>query len=197
MASERIFIPGPEGVLEAELSDRTAGGGLAILCHPHPQYGGSMDDDVLGGRRRRARARGHRPAPVQLPRRGRQRRQLHGGEGELLDLTAVLGWAAEELAPADLLLGGYSFGAAVTARLPEQVGASRLLLIAPPTAATSLSRPAIAAPVHVIYGDRDGYVDAAAFEEWAQTTVHPVAGADHFFGGCGAALGDALRAALA
>lgn len=191
-------ISGPAGALEARVE---AGGSdrWAILCHPHPLYGGSMHDAVLDT-----------VATVLAEQDiGRVRFNFRGvgasdgdhdeGRGEADDLVAVRDWLAAEHAPEELWLGGYSFGSNVVwrarARIPE---ARRIVLIAPPVAAMDFAAPddALAAQVTIVAGTEDAFVDLAVLRQWSagRCEIRTVDGADHFFAGRWDALAEVLRA---
>lgn len=191
-------ISGPAGALEARVE---AGGSdrWAILCHPHPLYGGSMHDAVLDT-----------VATVLAEQDiGRVRFNFRGvgasdgdydeGRGEADDLVAVRDWLAAEHAPEELWLGGYSFGSNVVwrahARIPE---ARRIVLIAPPVGAMDFAAPddALAARVTIVAGTEDAFVDLAVLRQWSagRCEIRTVDGADHFFAGRWDALAEVLRA---
>lgn len=191
-------ISGPAGALEARVE---AGGGdrWAILCHPHPLYGGSMHDAVLDTV----------AAVLAEQDIGRVRFNFRGvgasdghydeGRGEAEDLVAVRDWLAAEHAPEELWLGGYSFGSSVVwrarARIPE---ARRTMLIAPPVGAMDFAAPddALAAQVTIVAGTEDAFVDLAVLRQWSagRCEIRTVDGADHFFAGRWDALAEVLRA---
>ncbi len=195
---EATTIPGPAGALEARVE---AGGSdrWAILCHPHPLYGGSMHDAVLDT-----------VATVLAEQDvGRVRFNFRGvgasggrydeGRGEADDLVAVRDWLAAEHPPEELWLGGYSFGSNVVwrarARIPE---ARRIVLIAPPVGAMDFAAPddALAAQVTIVAGTEDAFVDLAVLRRWSagRCEIRTVDGADHFFAGRWDALAEVLRA---
>jgi len=170
---------------------------IAILCHPHPLYGGSMHDGVLDAAASVLRNQGVSVLRFNFRGVGLSDGQHAGGEGEADDLAAVAAWGLETCQPESIILVGYSFGAAVAWRaahlLPKL---ARLVLIAPPAGMMSFTAPAPACPVHVVYGDGDEYINAAALAAWTGVTRHQVDGANHFFMGEWQGLSAALAAAL-
>lgn len=195
---QAITISGPAGALEARVeagrSDR-----WAILCHPHPLYGGSMHDAVLDT-----------VATVLAEQDiGRVRFNFRGvgasdghydeGRGEADDLVAVRDWLTAEHAPGELWLGGYSFGSSVVWRAASMVPEARqIVLIAPPVGAMDFAAPddALTAQVTVVAGTEDPFVDLATVRHWAagRCEIRTVDGADHFFAGRWDALAEVLRA---
>lgn len=119
------------------------------------------------------------------------------GEGEADDLAAIAAWALESCQSESIILAGYSFGATVAWRAAHTLPKlSRLVLIAPPVGMMPFTAPAPACPVHVVYGDRDEYIDTAALAAWTGVTRHRVDGANHFFTGEWQGLSTAIAAAM-
>ena len=194
---ENLLIPGPAGPLEAALEQPIdQGAALAILCHPHPLYGGSMNDAVLG-------LVGEALADVGVNRLrfnfrgvGASQGRFDEGHGEADDLLAVIDWAEAQGAGA-IWLAGYSFGAHVVCQaLPRAPQPARLLLMAPPTAAMPTSFQAPPCPLDVFAGDRDQFVDHDALNDWPGARTHLISGADHFFSGAAESLLAAIRRAV-
>lgn len=190
-----VTIPGPAGPLQA-IAAPSPNGRWAVLCHPHPLYGGSMDDAVLHTVDGVLAARGFGRLRFNFRGVGSSAGQFDDGIGETEDLLATCAWLAAEQEPAALSLAGYSFGAVVAWRAHTQLaGVERLILVAPPTAMLRLEdTPHPATPVTVIAGDDDPYCTLEAFQRTGGGfDVHAIAGADHFFAG----KWDELAAALA
>ena len=178
------MIPGPAGLLEVLVSpgERDA---WAIFCHPHPLYGGSMDDAVLEVARSRFAATGGGTVLFNFRGVGSSEGRHDGGDGEVDDVVAVAQWLDQTHSVGTLTLVGYSFGSSVAWRaLATLEAADSALLIAPPIG--SMAYPAIAkANAAVIAGSNDPFVDADALKRWLATqpgaTHIAIAGADHFF----------------
>jgi len=202
-----LTIPGPAGKLEARL---TSGGAnpeetpnrLAVLCHPHPLYGGSMDDMVLGVLAESLESAGIASLRFNFRGVGASDGAHDGNGGEVADLEAAIAWAIDTYPNARLALGGYSFGASTVCRLLAQgdlPALERVLLIAPPVGNLPAPAPDGSVPTDVFAGDADPFVDQSALATWAHARLHLITGADHFFGGrwqdlageIGAALGQA------
>jgi alpha/beta superfamily hydrolase len=104
------------------------------------------------------------------------------GRGELEDLAAVLQAAQRMHGAAPVLLAGFSFGAAMQARLASRVAPERMALVGP--AVQGLAMPQVPPGTLVIHGERDETVPLAAVLDWARPQELPVVvvpGADHFF----------------
>jgi uncharacterized protein len=202
---EALVLAGPAGPLEALLQECDSGSPAfaALVCHPHPLHGGTLDNKVvhrvastlhdLGGTTLRYNFRGV----------GRSAGRFDHGLGELEDARAALGWLRERRPRTALRVAGFSFGAWVAARLaasePDVVG---LVLIGPPVAAADFTALRTATvPKLVIQGTSDEICPLAAlmpeFETWAgPRRLETVEGAGHFFDRRLADLAKALRAGL-
>lgn len=138
-----LFLNGPVGRLEAKLWEPTDGAApraAAVMCHPHPPSGGTMDNKVVF----RA-ARGLQMAGLAVLRfdfRGVRRSEgVHDGHGgEADDLGAALDFMAERYPALELWAGGFSFGARTAAqRALVDARIARLVLVALPVLAFDVS----------------------------------------------------------
>ena len=155
-----LFVPGPAGRIEAHLAEGDAARASIVLCHPHPQYGGSMHDGVLATIAQIAEQRSIVPLRFNFRGVGDSAGSYDRGVGEVDDLLAVLDWLHREHHPGKLLLGGYSFGSHVVWQALDRAGAlEHVLLVAPPVGAMNYPiRDGLEMPVDVIYGDADAFV---------------------------------------
>ena len=198
MLHERLILAGPSGAIEAELTG-VEPGPVAVLCHPHPLYGGSMHDAVLDSMARVLAAHGIGALRFNFRGVGASDGSHDGGEGEVDDLRAVLSWLTAQHPDRPRLLGGYSFGAAVVCRLladPETAGIDRALLVAPPVGRLAVAEPDGRVAVDVFAGDADAFVDTSVLSGWSRVRSHLIRGADHFFSGAGSDLEAALAGVL-
>ena len=186
--TKRGEIAGPVGPLSVAVDTTTdvPTRGLAVICHPHPLQGGTMDNKVVTTVARALVQRGWRV--VRFDYRGV--RQSAGswdeGRGEVDDALAVI--AAHRIAGEPLVLGGFSFGgfvaASAAAKLPEADKPQRMVLIAPSTA--KHDAPPVIADTLLIHGEADDVVPLSASMDWARPQALPVVvvpGAGHFFHG--------------
>lgn len=183
----RQLVPGPAGAIECAI-DVPPGPerGVAVICHPHPQHGGTMDNKVAQTLARAAVAMGWRSVRFNFRGVGASEGGWDEGRGEVDDALAVI--AAQRRAGEPLLLAGFSFGAYVAsqaaAQLPDDAKPQRLVLVGPSTQKQRL--PAVAADTVVIHGEADDVVPLSATLDWARPQALPVIvfpGTGHFFHG--------------
>jgi alpha/beta superfamily hydrolase len=183
----RQLIAGPAGALECAI-DAPAGApvGLAVICHPHPQHGGTLDNKVAQTLARAVLALGWRSVRFNFRGVGASEGAWDEGRGEIDDALAVI---AAQRAPGEaLLLAGFSFGAYVAseaaARLPDDAKPQRLALVGPSTQKQQM--PPVPAGTVVIHGEADDVVPLSATLAWARPQALPVIvfpGVGHFFHG--------------
>ncbi len=191
-----LLLPGPAGDLEALLTASEAGNGCAVLCHPHPGYGGSMHDAVLSRLEQALLGAGHGSLRFNFRGVGASAGRYDGQGGEVEDLLAVVRWlGASEHGPLSAL-GGYSFGASIVWQALGTAEVPHAYLIAPPTAMMPFNAGNVPCAVDVFYGELDDYVDPSVFKGQAGIRQHPLAGADHFFSGAFGELDAALSGAV-
>jgi uncharacterized protein len=188
-ATLRQHIVGPAGVLECAIDTPSAGTalrGVAVLCHPHPQHGGTLDNKVAQTLARAFVQLGYRAVRFNFRGVGGSAGVWDEGRGEVDDALAVV--AAFREAGLPLALGGFSFGgyvaASAAARLADTAPAERLVLVAP--AVVNFPMPGVPAGTVLIHGEADDVVPLAAVLDWARPAVLPVTvvpGTGHFFHG--------------
>jgi uncharacterized protein len=201
-----IDVPGA-ATLEARVSLPPAATAGVVVCHPHPLYGGDMDSGVVV--RAVEACAGRNLATLRFNFRGvgASSGTHDDGRGEQDDARAALDDLQRRLpAGAAIALAGYSFGAAIAAKVAEKTPVAGLALIAPPLRIMPMAAaPAGHGPVLIVVGAEDQYCPASALDSLRtalpHATITVIEGADHFFFGAldelGAAVGDwatALRA---
>jgi len=195
-----MLIDGPAGNLEAQWDETSDAKGTAILCHPHPLFGGSMHDGILQIASSVFNQCGISCLRFNFRGVGNSTGEHDKGRGEVEDLGAVMTWLAREKPDHKPWLMGYSFGANVVWQtLPgfskEQL--SGVLLIAPPVGRMNFSdNESLPTSVSAIAGDCDDFVDETAFRNWSGVDTQIIAGADHFFSGASTELGSLIRGVL-
>ncbi len=194
-------------VLEARLALPPDPSGGAVVCHPHPLYGGDMDNPVVVRVAEVCADLGLAALRFNFRGVGASTGTHDQGRAEQRDVEAALDRMAATLsAPDPLLLAGYSFGATVAAQVAgRQERLAGLVLIAPPLALTG-REPFLALrgadfPVLLIAGDRDEYCTPPALAALAAALAAPavemVPGANHFFFGTLFPFGERVRAWIA
>jgi len=175
----RVFVAGPAGRIECAVDrPESTARGMALIAHPHPLYGGTLDNKVVQTLARSFLELGYETWRPNFRGVGDTEGVHDEGRGELEDLHAVV----VHLNVQKPVLAGFSFGAAVQARLAERVTPERLVLVG--VGVTRLQAPAVPADTLVIHGENDDTVPLAAVLEWARPQDLPVIlvpGADHFF----------------
>ncbi|HAJ44288.1 MAG TPA: alpha/beta hydrolase, partial [Alcanivorax sp.] len=125
MSRDRLALEGPEGTLEAVLEGETENPAMiAIVCHPHPQFGGTMDNKVVTTLIRAARDAGAAALRFNFRGVGESQGAYSDGIGEVEDLIAVHRWLSKKYPGAPLWLAGFSFGSFVAARGAEVLAAN-------------------------------------------------------------------------
>lgn len=190
--SGRFLLTGPAGNIEAQLdqpADPQAARGTAVICHPHPLFGGTMDNKVVQTLSRAFVLCGWRALRFNFRGVGQTGGVYDSGTGELADLMAVI----EQQCPSGpLALAGFSFGAFVAshaiAPLMAQRELHRVVLVG--TAASRFDVATVPAELHdktlVLHGEVDDTVPLADVMNWARPQNLPVTvipGVEHFFHG--------------
>ena len=190
--------PALEGELWLPDSDGPVGG--VVVCHPHPQRGGSMDNNVVYALCQGLNAAGL--ASLRFNFRGVGRSEGRYGEGidEVADALGALAFLADQpgIDRERIGLAGYSFGARVSLATVSKAPQIRgLLCIAPPLREPLPAESHPSCPLVVLVGDRDGNV-AEGTERYASYLPDPaqlrvVEGTDHFWRGSESILVDAAH----
>ena len=192
-----MFIDGPCGTLEARLDtapvEKTT---TAVLCHPHPQYGGSMHDGVLDTVAGVLLKKGINCLRFNFRGVGASDGAYDEGVGEVDDLYAVASWVAAEYPRDDLWLCGYSFGSSIVWRSLAQLKPVQTILIAPPVGTMNFPEQPLTTKVIGIAGDADNFVNVEAYEQLLGDNATVLAGADHFFSDMHGTLETSLEALL-
>lgn len=189
------LIDGPSGALEIAvelptLAEGEAPLGLAVLAHPHPLMGGTMDNKVVTTLSRAHVLEGWVAVRFNFRGVGKSESVWDEGRGEQDDLLAVL--AHCRMDPAwhrlPIALGGFSFGGFVAAscakRLSDEGQALQALSLVSP--ATRFGVPEVPASTLVVQGEQDDVVPMADILDWARPQSLPVTvvpGVGHFFHG--------------
>jgi hypothetical protein len=174
-------------VLEARIARPEGHQAGAVVCHPHPQYGGDMDNAVVTLIASALVDAGRAVLRFNFGGVGASGGSYGGGVAEIDDVRAAVAALATRIPAGEpITLVGYSFGAWVALRAAAlEGGIERIIAVAPPLAFFDWEFLAdVRPPVSVVVGDRDEYCPRAKLA--SVMSRHPVQilkGADHFFGG--------------
>jgi alpha/beta superfamily hydrolase len=189
---ESQMLEGPAGQLEALLEEPedAAPGFAALVCHPHPLYGGTMLNKVVHRLGRGLRAAGGVVLRFNFRGVGRSQGEHGNVVGEVEDARAALGWLRERYPELPYALAGFSFGSRVITQLGCESGGSRFLMAAgfPARmgAAEYLERCSVAKIF--LQSTHDEFSPKAEMEAAFARFAEPkrliwVEGGDHFFSG--------------
>ena len=178
-ATRRETVAGPAGRIECAVDEPLGEArGVALIAHPHPLYGGTLDNKVVQTLARALLELGYVAWRPNFRGVGASEGTHDAGRGEVDDLAAVLAHAGASRP----VLAGFSFGAAMQAKLAQRMPAERLALVG--VAVTNQQVPAVPPGTLVIHGEADETIPLAAVLDWARPQEMPVLvvpGADHFF----------------
>ena len=192
-STHKYPIAGPAGALELAVDEPQLDGvparGVAVIAHPHPLFGGTMDNKVVQTMARAFVQCGWRAVRFNFRGVGGSGGVYDQGQGELQDLLAVV---ADQAPQGALALAGFSFGAFITSHAIAQLWPQRALdkLVLVGTAASRFDVAALATELHeralVVHGEVDDTVPLADVLNWARPQKLPVTvipGVEHFFHG--------------
>ena len=162
-----------------------------VICHPHPSYGGSMENAVIVTLAHALQAAGLATLRFDFRGVGASGGTHDDGRGEVDDVRAAAATLRARLDVPRVSLVGYSFGSvmALRAGCDEPQGVTRIVAIAPPVSMIGLEFLAgCHVPLAFIVGDRDQFCPLATLESMRErfapaSRVALIPGADHFFGG--------------
>lgn len=190
--TQTFMLAGAAGMLECALDlpdpDRFAAPrGIALVAHPHPLYGGTMDNKVAQTLARAFIALGYATARMNFRGVGKSEGTHDAGAGETDDMALLLKNMQQRFPGLPCALAGFSFGTVVQARLQQRLTAQgtpaeRLVLVG--TAAGKWEVPAVPPNTLLIHGELDDTIPLADVFTWARPqdlSVIVVTGADHFF----------------
>lgn len=203
---QNITIPGPSGALEAiflqEVNKKS--NILAIICHPHPLYGGTMNNKVVTTLARTMTELGLPSIRFNFRGIGASAGEYGQGDGETEDLLAVMAWVNQHFPNHKVWLAGFSFGSYIAMRgaflKREQV--TQLITIAPAVTYFDFTQHHhIDCPWLLVMGEEDELVPLAEVKAWLAKLPVPIQtffmpGVSHFFHGHLTQLREHLLSAL-
>ncbi len=192
--AERLLVDGPAGSIEVALdkpancSDERAARGIALVAHPHPLFGGTLDNKVAQTLARTFAELGYITLRPNFRGVGATAGTHDQGRGEVDDMVALIDYARRRFGDAAPVLAGFSFGAYVQTEVARRVVPARMVLIGVAAGFVTGDRSYTAGSVPedtlVIHGEIDETVPLANVLDWARPQELPVVvvpGADHFF----------------
>src|SRR5256885_7394963 len=121
--NRRVFVAGPAGRIECAVdSPESSPRGYAVIAHPHPQFGGTLDNKVVQTLARAFVELGYEAWRPNFRGVGQSEGRYDEGRGGVEDLAAVVA----QIAGQGIVLAGFSFGAAMQARLAARLQPGRL-----------------------------------------------------------------------
>jgi len=187
MQHQRLFISGPAGKLQCLYREGDEAAPSVVLCHPHPQYGGTMRNKVVCWMARAFEDRGC--SVLRFNFRGVEQSEgvWDEGRGEAEDAAAALDWIHDQIPDAALWLAGFSFGCYAGLQAARRdVRVERMFAVAPAVNHWDFSfMRGESRPVTVVSGTEDEIVPyvavAATVKILPNAHLHAIKGAGHFF----------------
>jgi alpha/beta superfamily hydrolase len=176
LLSETLTIDGPAGGLEALLEESQGGSsaGFAVVCHPHPLHGGTLQNKVVHTLARALQELGIATLRFNFRGVGASAGHYDAGRGELDDALAVIAYGRARWPDAPLTLAGFSFGALVVLLAAPRSAPARLITVAPPANRAEFDavvQPSC--PWLIVQGDADEIVDFKQVEAFAARFTPP------------------------
>ena len=183
-----FFLAGAAGQIECAL-DLPEGvpRGIALIAHPHPLFGGTMDNKVVATLDRAFVGLGFAVARMNFRGVGQTQGQHDEGRGETDDMALLLAHMKQQYPGLPIVLGGFSFGTFVQAHLQQRMTAQgeppeRLILIS--ATAGKWNPPAVPENTILVHGESDETILLSDVLDWARPQDIPVIvipGGDHLF----------------
>ena len=188
---ERLSIEGPAGELELlceEPFEQKPVARFGVVCHPHPLFGGTLDNKVAHTLSRSLLELGYPALRFNFRGVGASAGQFDDGRGEVDDALSVVAWGRARWPQAAVWLLGFSFGGVVAIRAAQRAQPQRVVAVAPAVDRLGAGEPVPPCPWLLVQGDADEVVDPQAVLSWAaRVTPAPavavLTGASHFFHG--------------
>jgi alpha/beta superfamily hydrolase len=197
-----ILMPGPAGLLETSvqiLPDSTDY--IGVICHPHPLYGGTMNNKVVTTLARTFKDLNMDCIRFNYRGVGQSEGKYDHGNGETDDALFLIEWVRQQYPHKKIWLAGFSFGAYVSLRASVQTPVRQLISIAPAVNHADFSGLHPHCPWLVVIAEKDAVVPAIDIRQWVNTLqpapeVLSFSDASHFFDGQLISLRECLREKL-
>lgn len=179
----KLRIDGPEGKIEVVINDPgLERRGIALVAHPHPLHGGSLDNKVVQTVADALFKLGYVAVRPNFRGVGQSEGCYDNGKGEVEDMLATAQFVLPKYPGLPLILAGFSFGAYVQCQVCQALSPQRVILIGP--AVNLFEFGAAPDGVIIIHGENDELVPLDAVRAWAAplgVKLAAIPGADHFF----------------
>lgn len=187
-----FLLPGPAGDLEVvatPASEAAQKQAVAVICHPHPMFGGTMNNKVVTTLERTFKELGLSTVRFNFRGVGKSAGTFDEGRGEKQDLLAVIDWV-KATRPIDALwLAGFSFGGFIAASVAVELPVAQLVTVAPQVSRFKEAHlTSVTVPWVLVQGEDDEVVSPAETFEWIET-INPqpvlirMPAAGHYFHG--------------
>ena len=215
MSERPVFFQAGDVKLEGMYFEAASPVAVAVICHPHPLFGGTMGNNVVAAVARELQETGHSTLRFNFRGVGQSEGSHGGGTAEVEDVRAAIKFVRERESekvgaePPQVVLAGFSFGSWVAAGALEGPEAddsvSHLILVGPPTLSfdfSMLTRDTKERGRHFIVGENDEHCDFSVLREIFDKLPEPktmaiIPRADHFLFARDRAIGEAVREAVA
>jgi hypothetical protein len=196
MQEEAVFIPAREVSLEGRYCFQTMHKGV-LVCHPHPEYGGEMSNNVVQAVVEAFSSLGWTTLRFNFRGVGQSSGRYSKGVGEQEDVRAAYAFLKEKGLNL-IIVAGYSFGGWVAARVVKELEAGGLLLVSPPVALMDFSFKDLGISCWIVYGERDPFCPEDQLKNLTGATSciresRSIPGADHFYWGYEQQIQDAIK----
>ena len=182
---ERQTVKGSVGPIETVLAVPAEPRGIALICHPLPIQGGTLDNKVVQTLAKTFFALGYVATRFNFRGVGESAGSFDEGIGETDDALAVLEYVRKRFGEAlPIALAGFSFGSFVQTRVAVRVSARGLVLVGPAVSRFPMEK--VPSQTIVVHGEEDDVVPLAAVFDWARPQQLPIVvfpGCGHFFHG--------------
>ena len=184
-SAQKLSIDGPAGKLEIAVNEPAAARrGIALIAHPHPLYGGTLDNKVVQTLAKAFVALGYCALRLNFRGVGASDGVFDEGRGEVDDFLALADYGRRIYSEGELAIGGFSFGGFIAAAVAERLAPRHLVMAAPAVGRFPVGN--VPANTLVVHGEEDDVVLLKDVFDWARPQALPVVvfpGAGHFFHG--------------
>lgn len=185
-----LFLTGPVGQIEViatpSANDVAA---TAIICHPHPLFGGTMNNKVVTTLARAFQDMGLRTVRFNFRGVGKTAGTFDNGNGETDDTRVIVEWVKQQFPQDAIWMAGFSFGSFVAAKTASIIHAAQLISIAPPVMRFPFADlPPMTCPWLIVQGETDDVVVPDEVYHFVENTrpkptLIRMPGVGHFFHG--------------